>query len=148
MLFQLGQVRVGDRVRHLRRAVRDPQRGALRFREKRAPLKLPERILLFCGNADAFSRVRGVHAVDASSGTTRHLRDHVAELRIDRRARPVDCRAELGKGAQDFGPPRHDQLGVREKPHPAFRGSKDVPKVRDRFTRQWCKSWHHPSPLE
>ena len=98
VLFQLGEVRVGDRVRHLRRALRDPQRGALRFREKRAPLKLPERILLFCGDADAFSRVRDVrHAVAASSGTTRHLRDYVAEPRIDRRARPVDCRAELGK---------------------------------------------------
>jgi len=33
VLFQLGEVRVSDRVRHLRRASRDPQRGAFRFRE-------------------------------------------------------------------------------------------------------------------
>ena len=91
MFFQLGEIVVGHRVRHLRSALRDLQRGALRFGEEWARFIFPERILLFRGDADPLSRVRGVrHAVTALSGTARHLRDHVAELRIDRRAWSVD----------------------------------------------------------
>src|SRR6516225_5708560 len=87
----------------------------------RPGLEFPKRIFLVRSNADAFGRVRGVrHAIAATGGAARHLRDQIPKLWIDLRARPVDRCTQLAEGAQDLRAPRHDQLRVWEKPHPAL----------------------------